>query len=41
MMGCTPDEATMLGGEMLRHRAGSAAGDAPAAGSSTPPSDLD
>jgi hypothetical protein len=25
MMGCTPDEATMLGGELLRHRADSAA----------------
>jgi hypothetical protein len=25
LMGCTPDEATMLGGELLRHRAASAA----------------
>jgi transcriptional regulator with XRE-family HTH domain len=34
LMGCTEDEATLLGGELLRHRAGSAAVDARAAGAS-------
>jgi transcriptional regulator with XRE-family HTH domain len=28
LMGCTPDEASMLGGELLRHRASSTAGEA-------------
>jgi len=38
LMGCTPDEATMLGAELLRHRDGRSA---IAAASSTAPSALD